>query len=121
LAGLFAPARTYRDRSRPTTYQRQQAIALASRTLGIPSNAIPLRTSLFTPCKDTPCCFYPSDPSRPTHDRPLHAPAPPSDEIYALSIFKEGGPAFVSAAQLAAREAAGMKGGERARDLVSPL
>ncbi|KIY99821.1 hypothetical protein MNEG_8138 [Monoraphidium neglectum] len=41
-----------------------------------------------------------------------------SDEIYALSIFKEGGPAFVSAAQLAAREAAGMKGGERARDLV---
>lgn len=40
-----------------------------------------------------------------------------SDEIYALSVFGDG-PAFVSAAQLAAREAAGMPGGERADDLV---
>ncbi|KAI8471901.1 MAG: pyridoxal phosphate-dependent transferase [Monoraphidium minutum] len=41
-----------------------------------------------------------------------------SDEIYALSVFGAGGPAFVSAAVLAEREAAAMPGGENAADLV---
>ncbi|GBF93602.1 1-aminocyclopropane-1-carboxylate synthase [Raphidocelis subcapitata] len=41
-----------------------------------------------------------------------------SDEIYALSVFGADGPAFVSAAVIAEREAAAMEGGERAAELV---
>lgn len=45
-------------------------------------------------------------------------PPPASDEIYALSVFGADGPAFVSAAVVAEREAAAMEGGEHASELV---
>lgn len=61
-------------------------------------------------------------PRRPNLDpKPgtLLSPAPPcSDEIYALSVFGQGGPEFVSAEQILSREAGALPNSELAAELV---
>ncbi len=54
----------------------------------------------------------------PSNQTSLCSRHPRSDEIYGVSVFREGGPPFVSAEQMAVREAAALPGGENAAQLV---